>query len=123
MLRKKIEELQKEYFNLKDEINLEKASGSLSTLCNLRNQFDETFDAFFDQEEIRKKYNDWSYEDDCILFEKSNDDLLEALDEEDLKAYIEFFEGYLGDLNDELAEIRLKKIEQEAEWAENELGE
>ena len=58
-LRIKIEELNKQYEELKDEINGIKAGGSLSKLYNLMNEFDETFDQFFDDEELRKKYNDW----------------------------------------------------------------
>lgn len=96
--------LNEKYEKLIDVMNHEKAQGSLSKLFNLRQTFDETFDQFFDNEDLRKKYDDWDYEEDCIKMEKSNSDLLEELDEEDLKSYIEFYENYIGELEDELNE-------------------
>lgn len=108
-LFKEIKELDEKYFNLKDKINCEKAQGNLSKLYNLKCEFDETFDQFFDDVELRKKYNDWDYEEDCIKFEKSNDDLLEELDEEDLKKYIDFFKDYILELEEELDELKTEE--------------
>lgn len=108
-LRIKIEELNKQYEELKDEINGIKAGGSLSKLYNLMNEFDETFDQFFDDEELRKKYNDWDYEEECIKFDKGNSELLEELDNEDLENYINFFENYIGQLKDELMNLEDEK--------------
>lgn len=108
-LRIKIEELNKQYEELKDEINGIKAGGSLSKLYNLMNEFDETFDQFFDDEELRKKYNDWDYEEECIKFDKGNSKLLEELDNEDLENYINFFENYIGQLKDELMNLEDEK--------------
>lgn len=108
-LRIKIEELNKQYEELKDEINGIKAGGSLSKLYNLTNEFDETFDQFFDDEELRKKYNDWDYEEECIKFDKGNSELLEELDNEDLENYINFFENYIGQLKDELMNLEDEK--------------
>ena len=97
-LRIKVEELNKQYEEVKDEINGIKADGSLSKLCNLMQEFDETFDQFFDDEELRKKYNAWDYEEDCPIYNKDNADLLEELDKEDLEDYIDFYTNYIGQL-------------------------
>lgn len=105
-VNQKLEYLEMEYEDITDEINLIKANGSLSKLYNLNSVFDETFDYFFDNEELRKKYNDWDYENDCILLEKSNNDLLKELDKEDMKSYIEFYENYIEELKYELLDIR-----------------
>lgn len=102
----KIGELTAVYEDLKDEINHERADGSLSKLVNLKNEFDETFDFFFDDEELRKKYESWNYEEDCICTEKSNSDLLKELDKIDLERYIEFLESYIDELEFELKELK-----------------
>lgn len=101
----RIEELNVEYEEVKERINVIKADGNLSKLYNLRNEFDEAFDKFFDNEELRKKYNDWNHEENEILFEKSNSDLLNELDAGDLESYIEFYKNYIGQLKDDLAEL------------------
>ena len=108
-LRIKVEELNKQYEELKDEINGIKADGSLSKLCNLMQEFDETFDQFFDDEELRKKYNDYDFEEEYIKFEKGNSELLEELDHEDLENYIDFFENYIGELKDELMNLEKER--------------
>ena len=108
-LRIKVEELNKQYEELKDEINGIKAGGSLSKLCNLMSEFDETFDQFFDDEELRKKYNDWNYEEDCVKFEKGNSELLEELDDDDLEDYIDFYSNYIGMLEEELINLEFKE--------------
>lgn len=105
-LRKEIKSLNQQYEDIKDEIYLEKANGNLSKLYNLRNEFDTNFDIFFDDKELRKKYNDWNYEENCISFEKSNMDLLEELDEEDLREYVDFLQNYIGLLEDKLNELK-----------------
>lgn len=102
---KMLEELNKKYEELMDAINQEKAQGNLSKLLNLKRTFDETFDQFFDNEDLRKKYDDYDYENEEILFEKSNVDLLKELDAEDLKDYIEFYKNYIGQLEDNLNEL------------------
>lgn len=104
-LTKRISELDKKYFELTDKINSEKANGDLGKLINLKTTFDETFDQFFDKKEIRQKYKDWNIEDDCPLFEKCKSDLISEFDEIDLKDYIDFFENYIGQLEDELQEL------------------
>ena len=108
-LRIKVEELNKQYEELKEEINGIKAGGSLSKLCNLMSEFDETFDQFFDSEYIRKKYNDWDYEEDYAKFEKGNSELLEELDDDDLEDYIDFYSNYIGILEEELTELEMKE--------------
>lgn len=106
MLKNKIKELDNKYEDLKHEINLEKAQGNLSKLYNLNTTFDETFDSFFDDVELRKKYNDYDFEEDCIIFDKTSVNLLEEFDETDLKSYIEFYNNYISQLEDELNELR-----------------
>ena len=108
-LRIKVEELNEQYEELKDEINGIKADGSLSKLCNLMSEFDETFDQFFDSEYIRKKYNDWDYEEDCVKFEKSNNELLKELDDDDLEDYIDFYSNYIETLEEELIDLDFKE--------------
>lgn len=105
-LRIKVEELNKKYEEVKDEINGIKADGSLSKLCNLMQEFDETFDQFFDDEELRKKYNAWDYEEDCPDYNKDNADLLEELDKEDLEAYIDFYTNYIEQLEEQLYNLQ-----------------
>lgn len=106
-LRIKVEELNKQYEEVKDEINGIKADGSLSKLCNLMSEFDETFDQFFDSEYIRKKYNDWDYEEDYAKLEKGNSELLEELDKEDLEAYIDFYTNYIEQLEEQLYNLKM----------------
>lgn len=106
-LRIKVEELNKQYEELKDEINGIKAGGSLSKLCNLMSEFDETFDQFFDDVELRKKYNAWDYEEDCPAYNKDNADLLEELDKEDLEDYIDFYTNYIEQLEEELYNLEM----------------
>lgn len=105
-LMKDIEAFNERYEDLKDKINIIKADGNLSKLCNLRTEFDETFDQFFDDKDLRKKYNDWDYDNECVKYEKSNADLLNELDEKDLREYIEFYKDYIGSLEDELRELK-----------------
>ena len=105
-LMSQVEILNTQYEELMDQINHEKAKGDLGKLYNLKTKFDETFDQFFDNEELRKKYNDWDYEENCMKLEKSNRDLLEELDEEDLKEYIEFYKGYIEQLEEELSNLK-----------------
>ena len=105
-LTNKLDTLKIQYDNLYNEIIYIKANGNLSKLCTLRGMFDESFDTFFDDEGLRKKYNDWNYENDCILFEKTNSDLEEELDKKDLKKYIEFYKDCIDILNDKINELK-----------------
>jgi hypothetical protein len=91
-LYKELTKLKEKYLNVYDDLCIKKADGELSKLCNLRDQFDETFDQFFDQEEIRKKYN-------CV---ESNEELETMFDNEDLQELINFYKNYIGELEDEL---------------------
>ena len=109
LLKNEIEKLNGKYENLMNEINLEKAQGNLSKLYNLNTSFDETFDQFFDDLELRKKYNDYDFEENCIIFDKTSVNLLEEFDEEDLKRYIEFYNNYISQLEDELNELKRKE--------------
>jgi hypothetical protein len=74
-------------------------------MYSVREKFDETFDQFFDEKEIRQKYNDWNEEDDCPKFEKTNNDIEQLLDKEDMSKFINFYENYISELKDELAEL------------------
>lgn len=114
-LNKELQELNKEYEEVISKINHLKADGSLSELYNLNETFDETFDLFFNDETLRKKCKDWDYENDCMLLEKSNGDLLEELDGEDLKSYIEFYKNYLGELTDQLMDLEMDRESEEIE--------
>ena len=106
VLRDKIEELNKKYEDLTHEINLEKAHGDLGKLANLQGEFDTTLDYFFDSKEISKKYGNWDEEEGRRALEKSNGDILDELDEDDLMSYIEFYQEYLERLEDELLELK-----------------
>lgn len=107
----KVKGLMEQYEDVKDEINQFKAGGSLSILVNLRSEFDETFDQFFDDKELREKYNAWNDEENTLDFDITNDDLLEMLDNEDLKKYIDFLQNYVGELDDELNELKSNELE------------
>lgn len=98
--------LKVKYDDIIDEINILKADGSLSKLCNLRDTFDETFDQFFDDKELRIKYDDWNFETDSIAFNLCNRELEELLDNADLQGLISFYEGYIGRLEDELRDLK-----------------
>ena len=100
-LNEQIENIKEKYESLKDEINIIKADGSLSKLCNLRSEFDETFDFFFDNKDLRKKYNAWDKKDNCLDANISNRDLEEILDESDKKSFIEFINSQIDILEDE----------------------
>jgi hypothetical protein len=73
-LRSQLEVYKKEYADTLDEINKLKADGSLSRLCNLRATFDETFDTFFDDEAIARKYNDWNSHSTLLITQHSTTD-------------------------------------------------
>lgn len=103
----KLSELKQKYVDVLDDIHTEKADGNLAKLCNLRDKFDETFDTFFDREELRVKYtNAWNSENDEPNFDISNGDLEEMLNSEDLQELITFYEGYISDLEDELIDLK-----------------
>jgi hypothetical protein len=103
-LRKRLEQLKIDYIEVIDDLNVQKANGSLSELCNLRTAFDVTFDAFFDSEDIARKY-DWNQEEDGRAFVLSNDDIEQLLNDEELQSLIDFYENYIGRLEDELVEF------------------
>ena len=104
-VREEIKSLDARYEEIREKLNVAKANGDLSKLYNLREEFDESFDQFFDEEDLRRKYDDWDEEEQQPLFNESNTTLLEKLDEEDLEAYIEFYEEVLGYTEDELNEL------------------
>ena len=103
---KKLDVLKARYEEIMDEVNLLKANGSLSRLANLRTKFDETFDIFFDDEKLRKKYKAWDEEEECIDTNYSNDDLEGKLDNVDLKKLCEFYEEYIASLEEERDELK-----------------
>ena len=105
-MRKKLDELKKKYDDIYDDICVFNANGNLGKLCNLRDKFDESFDSFFDREELRRKYNAWDDEDNCPKTEYCNRDLEDALDNVDLKDLISFYENCIGRLEDELNELQ-----------------
>lgn len=105
-LRGKLEGLKRKYETVLDEINVLKANGNLAKLCNLRDKFDETFDSFFDDEAIAKKYGDWNEEEERRLCDKSNGDIEEELDEQNLSELVKFYENYIGELEDQLIDLQ-----------------
>jgi hypothetical protein len=101
-MNSELTELKAKYEELKDDLILKKANGSLSKLANLRSTFDETFDSFFDRKELRIKYNAWNHEQDEPNFDLSNTDLEKLLDDTDKEALCKFYENCIGKLEDEL---------------------
>lgn len=109
MLASKLIELKAKYNIIRDEIDTIKAGGDLGNLINLRQTFDETFDLFFDRKELRIKYNNWDIENDCLPYDiKSNSELEEILDDADLQDFVNFYENYIGELEDHLNELKSK---------------
>jgi len=96
--------LKKKYEDVTEAINLIKADGDLSKLINLRDQFDETFDYFFDSKEIANKY-DWDNKEQQRAFNLTNKEIEQKLDIEDLKSLCEFYESYIDDLENEYIEL------------------
>ena len=111
-MRNKLKELKSIYEDLTNKLNNKKSNGNLSILANLNETFDETFDNFFDKKELRQKYFAWDDKEGCIDTNKSNADLENMLDDIDLKNLIEFYQTYLGNLEDELME-NLENLEKE----------
>lgn len=110
-LQDELESLKQKYTNVLDVIHTKKADGDLAKLCNLRDEFDETFDTFFDKKELRSKYRKgftfaWNDEKNEPNFDVSNGDLEELLDTEDLCELITFYEGYIDELEDELIDLK-----------------
>jgi len=105
-MRNELKKVKQKYFDMKDEVNVTKANGNLARLCNLRDAFDETFDGFFDQRELREKYNAWDEEHNRPNFDITAATLEEQLDDEDIKALIEFYEIYICNLEEELIELQ-----------------
>lgn len=104
-LKVRLEGLKKKYEAVMDAINILKADGDLAKLRNLRDIFDETFDSFFDDEAIAKKYGDWDGEEERRLCDKSNGDIEEELDEQNLSELVKFYENYIGELTDEFVDL------------------
>ena len=104
-MMKKLTELKKRYNELKHDINIKKANGNLGKLVNLNTTFDESFDIFFDDKKLRKKYNAWNNEHDLPNFNISNEVLEEMLDNEDKNALCDFLEIEIDVLEEELKEF------------------
>lgn len=102
---KKLTELKRKYNELKNNLNIKKANGNLEKLVNLNTTFDETFDIFFDNEKLRKKYHAWNKEHDLPNFDISNEVLEEMLDNEDKNALCDFLEIEIDVLEEELKEF------------------
>jgi hypothetical protein len=58
-------------------------------------------DKFFNEEEIRIKYNDFDIVNCIIPYELSNAELESMLDNEDLKELIKFYEDYISELEED----------------------
>lgn len=85
-LREKLEQVKLQYDEAREDYFLKKYGHNMQTLMKL-NEFDESFDEFFN-ENLQKKYNP-DYSERNYL---SNTDLEEILDDKDLKRLIEFYE-------------------------------
>lgn len=95
-----IENTMTKYENIRDEIFLVRSAGDLAKLCNYRTEFDETFDYFFDDADLRKKYKAWDYEENCINTDITNSSLAEMLDDSDKLKYLEYIEKRIDDLQE-----------------------
>lgn len=96
----KLKQIKIKYQNTRDRGHLKEANWDLAKLCNLRDAFDTTFDYFFDDKELRLKYNAWNHEQDRPNYDVSNADLEKMLDITDLNAYILFIEYQTRLLNE-----------------------
>lgn len=116
-LMSKLREVKAKYDDVRNELNLEKANGSLSTLVNLRSKVDESFDCFFDRKELRVKYEGaWDFEEDVADFSFSVIDLEAKLDKEDLEDLIELYERRISETEEELADLKEDRIRQKEEF-------
>lgn len=104
-MREEIKGLDVKYERIIEKLNTAKADGNMSALYNLRTAFDESFDEFFDDEDLRRKYGGWDEEEQQPLFNETNTSLLEMLDDEDLEDYIDFYEELIEQTEDELNEL------------------
>ena len=107
-MKNNLTELKAKYEEVKEKIDKEKANRDLGKLVNLRQKFDETFDNFFDDEDLRKKYNAWNNEENEPNFDISNRDLEEMLSAEDVTALCDFYTNYIEELEDELRDLLSK---------------
>ena len=87
-MRNMIKELDKKYDELKHQLNIKKANGSLS-------KFDEAFGIFFNNMQLRIEFGDEN-------FELSNNEMLERLDNATIKEYILFYKEYLAEIEEEM---------------------
>lgn len=92
-----IKELDNEYSELRDRLCIKKADGDLARLANLREEFDDRLDGFFDNPIIRIQYGDFDNE-------LSNAELLAMMDDEDTMEYIDFYKDYLTEIKAELSD-------------------
>jgi len=105
-LRIKIDMLKEEFKRLREDKIEIKVDGNINKLMELNNEFNDTEDNFFDQEDLRKKYNDYDFENEEILLKKSNEELENELDKEDLEQFIKFYENSISILQDEIDELK-----------------
>jgi len=105
-LRIKIDMLKEEFKSLREDKIEIKVDGNINKLMELNNEFNDTEDNFFDQEDLRKKYNDYDFENEEILLKKSNEEIENELDKEDLEQFIKFYENSISILQDEIDELK-----------------
>ena len=104
-LRIKIDMLKEEFKSLREDKIEIKVDGNINKLMELNNEFNDTEDNFFDQEDLRKKYNDYDFENEEIIFEKGQITLEEQLDDIDLQQLIICYENSISILQDEIDEL------------------
>lgn len=97
-----LETVKKIYIEVQDMKFGIEANGNLSKLYNLRKEFDETFDSFFD-EQLMKKYNNWNEEEDCIG-DLCNSEVEDMLDEHDTQKLVDFYQEQISWMMDDIKE-------------------
>lgn len=107
---KKFEILKDRYQNLRDKLHLKQAKDNLATLINLRNEFDTSFDSFFDRKELREKYeinyqNAWDTTTNEPNFDVTQTDIESNFLEEDEKEYEKFLQHLIDEIHEELRRI------------------
>lgn len=103
-LRSLLSEAKQRYNDLYDQRICLIAGENLSKLCNMRSEFDETFDSFFDDKNLRTKYNAWDADDNCPDYNFSNADMENMLDDADIKDFIDFVNTASGVIEDWISE-------------------
>jgi hypothetical protein len=112
-LKEKIDLLMLKYEDVREKEYFMRHFDNLANRVNYSCEFDETFDLFYDNKELRLKYNAWDIEQDCIDFDVTNTDLRSLLDEEDQTKLAEFIENRIGYMQDHIEDMKREEKLQE----------